>query len=105
MFDVSIHYPTAKALINADEPTADKVRIEFILPKRPFLFWVTHHAGECLQFPRGYGVAYYDPNRAYALFAPMPFNVLIGVAIHIYHWFRIGCAVWFWKHRPKGKTK
>lgn len=99
MIEVSIHSPMVRTV---NEPSADKVRIEFVLPKRPLLFWAEHHTHECLQFPRGYGVAYYDRNRDKVLFAPMPFNVLIAGAIHIYRWFRVGCAVWFWKHKPKG---
>ena len=100
MLEVSIHYPTARKV---DEPYVERARIEFVLPKRPFLFWASYYESECLQFPRGYGVVYYSPNCNRVLFAPMPFNILIAVAIHIYHWLRTGFAIWLYRHNPLKK--
>ena len=90
MIEVSIHYPVARIVYGPKEPLnggltrpeADKVRIEFVLPKRPFLFWSGRlHEAEAIPYPKGYGIAYYDFPTAKALFAPIPFNVLVGFLI------------------------
>lgn len=98
MLEISIHYPTARRI---GDPSSDKVRIEFVLPKRPFLFWSDYVIYERIQFPRGYGIAWKDPERTKLLFAPIPINILIGFSIWVWHWLRIGMAKWFWKHINK----
>lgn len=98
MIEVSIQNPVARA--HPNEPVSGKVRIEFIRPKRPFLFWSSYAVGECIQYPKGYGIAYRDEACDRLLFAPMPFNILVGFLVWTYRWFRIGFAVWCWKHRP-----
>jgi hypothetical protein len=98
MLEVSVYYPICT---KKDEQVGDKVRIEFVLPKRPFLFWSDYHEAEMIQYPRGYGVAYADLPKNRLLMAPMPFNILIGGLIWGYHWFRVGFAAWCWKHRPQ----
>ena len=102
MIEVTIHYPVGKRI---DEPSGDRVRIEFVLPKRPFLFWADHKVGECLDYPWGYGVAYYDYERDRHLFAPIPFNIFVGAIIWWHHWLRVGFAAWCYRHKPKTKGK
>lgn len=105
MIEISIHYPTYREVGKADK---DKVKIEFIAPRRPFLFWGDTHFSESISFPRGYGVAYVvvyeDILRRKLLFAPMPFNILIGGGIWLYHWLRVGFAAWCWRHTSRGKV-
>jgi len=109
MIEVSIYYPTVRIVRGVDEPvgepSADKVRIEFVLPKKPFLFWADYEVCMKIKFPRGYGIAYHDFSSDRLLFAPMPFNILIGFAIWAYHWFRMGFAVWCSHHRPRKEVK
>jgi len=101
MIEVSIHYPTNREV---GKPAADEVRIELVLPKHPFMFWsCLPREHEAIQFPKGYGVAYRSYEKDSLLFAPMPFNILIGAAIHIYHWTRIGFAASVWKHEHRIK--
>jgi hypothetical protein len=97
MIEISVYYPVGRII---GEPSAEKVRIEFILPKRPFLFWSAYEVAEKIQFPRGYGIAYKDPERARVLFAPMPFNLMVGLVIWAYQWLRIGFARWCYRHKP-----
>lgn len=74
----------------------EKVKIEFVFPKRPFLFWADLQCGEMFEFPRGYGIAYIDRDecRDYArvLYAPIPFNILVGYLIKGYRWTKYGFA-------------
>ena len=98
MIEVTIHYPIGR-LIN--EPDSDKLKIEFIRPKRPFLWWGEYREAEAIQYPKGYGVAYADLAKDKLLFVPMPFNILVGWFIWSYHWLRVGFASWCWRHRPK----
>ncbi len=106
MLEVKIHYPIGRRI---DEPTYDRVRFEFTLPKRPFLFWYDRNieVGECLQFPKGFGLAYYktytDNLQPRCLMAPMPFNILIGFGVWLYFWTRYGVAGWLHGHLPKGE--
>ena len=95
MIEISVYYPVGRRI---DEPSSDKVRIEFVLPKRPFLFWSELHEAEAINFPRGYGIAWHDPVRARLLFAPMPFNIFVGFGIWLYHWARGNSANWLLKH-------
>ena len=96
MIEVSVHYPVGRVI---GEPVSDKVRIEFILPKRPFLYWRGTKPELGLIFPRGYGVAWYDFNRDRVLMAPIPFNLGIGALVWLWYWFRYG-AYWFSRHIP-----
>ena len=89
MIEVTTYYPTARY---TDEIEADKVRIEFVKPKRPFLWWGTCREAEEIQFPKGYGVVYYDFPMHRLLFAPLPFNVIISWLIRLWCWVRVGCA-------------
>jgi len=98
VIEVSIHYPYGRAV---NEPSKDRVSMEFILPKRPFLFWSEHRIGEMLQYPKGYGVAYYDMLTDKVLMVMMPFNVLVGFAIWSYQWTRFGIAHWLVRHLPR----
>lgn len=98
MIEFSIYYPTAK-LIN--EPSKDRVRVEFVLPKRPLLFWVERLVSESLDLPKGYGIAWYVPEKATLLYAPIPFNVVIGFGIWLWHWYRYGAARWLVNHSPR----
>lgn len=98
MFEVSIHYPIGRL---KDAPAADKVRIEFVCPKRPILFWAEYKVYKQIQFPRGYGVAYKDFLTDKILFAPMPLNLIVGAVIWIYQWTRIGFARWCFYHAPR----
>jgi len=101
MIEVSVYYPVVKMV---DEPSCDKVRVEFVLPKRPFLFWEDRKIGERIGYPRGYGLAYAkvyrDIETDRLLFAPIPFNIAIGFAIWLYQWLRMGFARWCFKHSP-----
>jgi hypothetical protein len=97
MIEVSIHYPIGRLV---GEPASDKVRLEFTLPKRPFLLWIDDRLAESIPYPKGYGVAFKEWFTGRLLLAPMPFNILIGGLIWGYHWLRIGFASWCWKHRP-----
>ena len=101
MIEVSVYYPIGRKM---DEPAADKVRIEFVLPKRPFLFWSDYHVAEKVQYPRGYGIAHYVQESDKLLFAPIPFNIIIGFLIWSYKWARAGFAYWCHKHGPKEAT-
>lgn len=98
MLEVSIYYPVGRRI---DEPSSDKVRIEFVLPKRPFLFWCDYEIGERIQYPRGFGIAWRDLERDKVLFAPIPMNVFVGFSIWLWYWVRIGIAKWLWKHTKK----
>ena len=101
MIEVSIHYPIAR---RTDEASVDRARIEFVLPKHPFLFWSSRlHEAEAITYPRGYGLAYFDTIRARYLFALMPFNILVGAAIWMHGWLRFGFARWCWEHRVSKK--
>lgn len=106
MIEVSIYSPTYRIKVDKNgnqlEPNNDKVKIEFIIPKRPFLFWANYRQCERIQLPRGYGVAWKEWEKARLLFAPIPFNILVGLIIWTYHWVRIGVAIWFFRHKPKG---
>lgn len=87
MIEVSIYYPIARRI---EEPAKDRVRFEFVLPKRPFLFWVERHISAELNLPKGYGVAWFDYTTDRALYAPMPFNVLVGIGIWLWYTIRFG---------------
>jgi len=95
MIEISVYYPVAKGISN---PSCDKVRIEFALPKRPYLFWVDDRMDAEIPYPRGYGVAWCEIWTGKLLLAPIPFNVLIGFSIWLWSWLRWGAARWFWKH-------
>jgi len=100
MIEVSIYYPTGRIVAEQGDPlvhSSDKVRIEFVLPKRPLLFWAEYNIAESLQFPKGFGMAYYDPCRARVLYAPMLLNLLVGLLIWCYQWTRTGFAYWLFK--------
>jgi len=101
MIEVSVYYPVGRKV---DEPSCDKVRIEFVSPKRPFLFWQERKFYERIIYPRGYGLAYAkvyrDIETDRLLFAPIPFNIAIGFAIWLYQWLRMGFARWCFKHSP-----
>ena len=111
MLEVSIHYPVLSivgvehGIKVLEKPSRDRVRVEFAYPKRPFLWWGTVREAEQIQYPKGYGVAYYDFVQDRLLFALMPFNILIGGIIWFYRWMRIGFASWCFKHIPKGKNE
>ena len=83
MFEISIHYPYGRRI---DEPSSDRVRFEFVLPKRPFLFWDTHEVGMRMNIPKGYGIAWFDFECNRYLYALMPFNILCAFGI----WLWIG---------------
>jgi len=95
MIEITIYYPIGRKV---DEPSGDKVRVEFVLPKRPFLFWSDVSIGEQVVYPKGFGIAWYDFERARLLFAPIPFNLLVGALIWSWHWVRFGQAAWFERH-------
>jgi len=98
MIEISIHYPIGQSV---SEPLRDRVRLEFVRPKRPLLFWVERDIGERLDLPKGYGVAWYDCARAKLLYAPLPFNLAIGFGIWLWAWFKTGAVRWMIKHIPK----
>jgi hypothetical protein len=102
MIEVSIYYPTVRRV--EGKADSDKVRFEFVLPKRPILCWQGLIPGVMIAFPKGYGVAYYDLPTRRVLLAPMPLNILIGFAIWLYQWCRFGAAIFHYKHRPAKPT-
>ncbi len=89
MLEFRIYYPTSRLINN---PPYDEVRIEFVLPKRPFLFWVERRAGDALNLPKGYGVAWADWSRHRLLYAPMPLNIIICCGMWLYYLVRAGAA-------------
>jgi hypothetical protein len=99
MIEVKIYDPVVRQ--TGKDPLTGKIRIEFIIPKRPFLFWSSYAVEKHIQYPKGYGVAYRDWNSNRILMAPMPFNILIGFLTWSYDWTRMGFAGWCWRHRPK----
>ena len=102
MIEVSIHYPVCREV---NEPSSDKVRIEFVLPKRPFMLWADHHIAEMIPLPKGWGLAYHDPIRARDLMVLKPFNIVVGFLIWSYQWTRVGFAVWLFRHSRQEKLK
>jgi len=94
MIEVTLHQPT---WIQIGSPGEEKLRIEFVKPKKPFLFWSTRYEGEQFDFPKGFGLAYAmayeDPVRWRTLYAPIPFNVLIAGLIRLYFWVKVGAAL------------
>lgn len=101
MIEVTIEYPINR-LVN--EPASDHVHIEFVWPKRPFLFWSTKlMMNERLPLPKGFGVAWYDYMSARALMAPMPLNLLIGFLIWLYLWVKYSSTYWLVTHTPKSR--
>lgn len=40
------------------------------------------------EFPRGYGIAWYDLRRAYAVAYPIPLNILVSWALNTWCWMR-----------------
>ena len=65
--------------------------------KKP-LCWRTCREVEETPYPKFYGVAYYDLLSCRMLFAPIPFNILVGWLIWLWTWVRIGCAGWQYRH-------
>ena len=96
MIEVSVHYSMSRG-------DADKVRVEFAFPKKPFLVWKDFRFEVLTKFPRGYGRAYRDYLRGRELLVPMPFNVVVGFMIWAYQWVRYGAEYWFSRHRPGEK--
>jgi len=82
MLEFSIYTPIVKPFDGI--AISDRVRVEFVLPKRPLLFWVGKKTGDSLDLPKGYGVAYYDSTCAKLLYAFIPFNVFIGAGIWLW---------------------
>lgn len=103
MLEVTIHNPTVRKLDGSDD--GDKVRIEFVAPKRPLLFKATYMVYSEIKFPRGYGVAYYNDVKAELLFAYIPFNILVGFAIHLWLWLRTGFALSLHRNRKSALRK
>ena len=62
------------------------------------LCWRTCREAEEIPYPKFYGVAYYDFLMRRMLFAPIPLNILVGWLIWLWHWVRIGCASWQYRH-------
>jgi len=86
MIEVKIYNPTVQY---EKDPVSDLVRISFVAPKRPFLFWASRKCiGEMFPFPKGHGAAYYDWEMDRLLMAPMPWNVLIAGLIKIHLWVK-----------------
>lgn len=101
MLEIKVYYPVVKRRI--DEESWDSVKFKLVLPKKLLLFWVEKKTGEHLAIPAGYGVAYYDFETAKVLYAPIPFNILVGFLIWAWSWVRTGCTYWLYKHTPKKK--
>ena len=94
MIEVKIHYPISRRV---DEPGFDRVRVKFVLPKKPFLFWrgfEIGEAGEALDLPRGYGVAWVDFPNARTLQAPKPLNVIVALCIWLWQFVEYELASW-----------
>ena len=98
MIEISIYEPLTRT---TDDIVSGKVRVEFILPRRPFLVQSSYSIGELIQYPKGYGIAYRDWSSDKLIFAPIPFNILIGVLVWSYLWLRVGFARSLWQHRRK----
>jgi hypothetical protein len=98
MIEVTIYEPICRT---TDDRVAGKVRVEFVKPRRPFLVWATRREAEEIQYPKGYGVAYYDFCKNQLLFTPIPLNVLVGWSIWVWHWLRVGFASWCHRHSKK----
>ena len=94
MIEVTLHVPIVTGRRDSRD---EKLRLEFVKPKRPFLFWSSRHEGEWFDFPKGFGlayaVAYEDPVRWRVLYAPIPFNVLIAGLIRLHFWVKVGAAL------------
>lgn len=108
MIEISIWYPVSRlidSLGRPAEPARAKLKIEFVVPKRPFLFWATQQEYESIQYPKGYGVAWRMWEKQELLFAPIPFNIVVGWLIFTYSWLRIGFAVWIYEHTPRIRKK
>ena len=101
MIEVSIWNPITRVIKTPNPVLAGKVRIEFVLPRRPFLVEDSYQEAEMIQYPRGYGMAYVDWNSNKLIFAPIPFNIVVGALIWAWNWVRIGFARWCYTHRHK----
>ena len=103
MLEISTWYPTYRVNVKTPGVTGsglrEKVKIEFIIPKRPFLIWWRPTDGVMIPYPKGFGVAYRSSVTLDILLAPMPFNVVIGGLIWAYEWVRFGFAHWLWEHK------
>jgi len=96
MLHVDVHYPGRRI----EDTAKNEVRFEFVLPKRPFLFWADRCINEWLSIPKGYGVAYRDFPRNRVLMAPMPLNIVVGSLIWLYKWIKYTYSYWLLGHLP-----
>jgi len=58
--------------------------------------------------PKGYGVAYWEPNKMVAIIYPIPFNVIISLLRRIWIWFLYGHNLYndgYWKGYLKGQEE
>lgn len=79
MIEITIYEPTFKS--TAGPNPNGKIRVEFVLPKRPTAFWVSYQVGDRVDFPKGYGVAYIDPDYRRFLMAYIPLNIIISAVM------------------------